>query len=99
MPRPLIAALVAAAVVAAGCSGDDADGSATTDPPDPVEDCARVQAPAPIIPPPAESEPGAEVAATALVSDLVEPTSMAPAPGSDDLYVTERAGLVRLLRA
>jgi glucose/arabinose dehydrogenase len=82
--QPAVVALVAVAALIAGCGGgSDSSDTGTT---------AAQQHPPPQ-PPPAKGKPRLEK-----IGDFDQPDYVTQPPGSDDLYVVEREGAVRIVR-
>ncbi|HUF34215.1 MAG TPA: PQQ-dependent sugar dehydrogenase [Acidimicrobiales bacterium] len=98
--RIALLALVAVALVAGACGGDDGGAASTPQPTGTVEGAPTTEAPT--------DEPGTEQESPSLddvrvrlveVARLDAPVAMAVRPGHEDvLYLAERAGRVRLLR-
>jgi glucose/arabinose dehydrogenase len=85
--RMILAASVASLLIA-GCGGDDEDSPQTTSPA--ATDTAAQPEPAPS---------GGGKVSLAKVGDFEQPTYIAQAPGTEDLYVVEREGRLRIVRS
>jgi glucose/arabinose dehydrogenase len=85
--RTLLAASVAALLIA-GCGGDDEDSTQPTSPA-PTNTAAQPE-PAPT---------GGGKVSLEKIGDFDQPTYIAQAPGTDDLYVVEREGRLRIVRS
>jgi len=85
--RTLLAASVAALLIA-GCGGDDED---STQPTSPVPTNTAAQ--------PEPTPTGGGKVSLEKIGDFDQPTYIAQAPGTDDLYVVERDGRLRIVRS
>src|SRR5215216_1760928 len=84
---PALLALAVQAALIAGCGGDDEDSAGPTSPA--ATSTAAASEPAPA---------GGKVSLEK-VGDFDQPTYIAQAPGTDDLYVVEREGRLRIVRS
>ncbi len=112
-PRLLLSLMVATSLFAASCSGSSSDGSssslpdeqATSDPSnDSEEEGEGVSEPEDSPPPTNPEVPEIEKPlwmdlhlVLTPIAELVEPIAFSPRSGVDDLYIGERAGIVRLI--
>lgn len=112
--RPLLAAVAALALFAAACSSDESESTAPSTAEPTASTPTTDAAPPPSTttgdepaPPTSGSDPSTTGAApdfsavsvdVEVVATLDVPLALAPRPGSDDLYVAERAGEVERLR-
>jgi glucose/arabinose dehydrogenase len=85
--RTILAASVASLLIA-GCGGDDEDSTQPTSPA--ATDTATQPSPAPS---------GGGKVTLAKVGEFDQPTYVAQAPATDDLYVVEREGRLRIVRS
>ena len=93
--RRLAAALVVVALAAAACGSSGGDATPTTSAPTPTTAApATTTTTAPRV-----GTLGAVELATLEVGTLDNPIALAPRPGSPDLYIAEKGGRVRLIKA
>jgi glucose/arabinose dehydrogenase len=86
--RLVVLALAAQAALIAGCGGDDEDSTQPASPA--VTDTAAR---------PGQAPAGGGKVSLAKIGEFNQPTYIAQAPGTDDLYVIEREGRLRIVRS